>query len=882
MLMVNSYATYKILMKFLRECHHLIKCTIDTNKVLCENTDVKSDIELQLKTSKIKIKHITFYIYLQTYEDEINEIIHPLLKLPFDKFPVYKKGMIFDNFIKKFIDFSTIDIKSYNTRKFETRSYDFTSQETCQSITDNPYNTNPEFPSFKQSIFHAGNKYQIDRYGIMMINSLFSFDSIPNSAKVQYDQHAIINTINYAFTYLKKGIIVGIKDNKIVIFLPMSKHDYRNDYFEELYFDNDDKERLLRLKQRPNDQKLLHQTESTVKHYFNKFKISKRDATYDRRNWYLNGCLIRYDTYEGDKLVLLYLDFLTELCKSRTIEDCVFLINTRDFPILRKDRKHPNTQVIDRQIPHEYLQDFCPILSSGVSINHDDVPFVTPDDWLRLGEKFYPDSCKNGNVSVGRKVPWSEKSDKVLFRGTASGCGITTETNMRLKLVRLAKKHPDIFDAGLSNFNYRMKKNLNEPIRVLDSNKYERGTFIDNDTKPTFKYILNIDGHVSAFRLGYELQIGSVILLVESDNRIWISDLIEPYVHYVPINPDLSNILEIIQWCKDNDSKCMEIANNAEKLFHDKLQRDGVFDHMQQTLNKFQLINNTIIDTRYPIAKKIGIIICYRDDAAHTRYSEMIQYRYYVGKMLEKMNIDFRIIVAEQSVGSNFNIGKLKNIGYKYLIEKEPDIDYFIFTDVDMIPNYDLLSYFIKIPDGISMLAYRGTRYNKRYDGKDIFVGGCIGMSGRIFEQINGYSNNYDGGWGGEDDSLALRLLNEKIKFYIPRIGEVIDIEEATSGKLKNIKEKVEQIKAESNYNMLRYEMLTRVDDYALDGLGNCIYDILDESFTENYYHILVDVQHEKQRESFPDQFDYSGYTDEKYKKMNIDRKKNTPKFIKY
>ena len=38
------------------------------------------------------------------------------------------------------------------------------------------------------------------------------------------------------------------------------------------------------------------------------------------------------------------------------------------------------------------------------------------------------------------------------------------------------------------------------------------------------KYILNIDGHVKAFRLGNELRMGSVILLVDSPYTLWFQD----------------------------------------------------------------------------------------------------------------------------------------------------------------------------------------------------------------------------------------------------------------------------------------------------------------------------------------------------------------------
>jgi len=42
---------------------------------------------------------------------------------------------------------------------------------------------------------------------------------------------------------------------------------------------------------------------------------------------------------------------------------------------------------------------------------------------------------------------------------------------------------------------------------------------------------------------------------------------LKPGVHYLTCNPDYSNLVEIIEWCKKNRKKCVEIGTNAAKLF---------------------------------------------------------------------------------------------------------------------------------------------------------------------------------------------------------------------------------------------------------------------------------------------------------------------------
>jgi hypothetical protein len=56
---------------------------------------------------------------------------------------------------------------------------------------------------------------------------------------------------------------------------------------------------------------------------------------------------------------------------------------------------------------------------------------------------------------------------------------------------------------------------------------------------------------------------------------------------------------------------------------------------------------------------------------------------------------NFHIFIIEQSPEGGFNIGKLKNIGYVEA-NKVGKFDYYIFSDVDMIPSYELLHYYQK------------------------------------------------------------------------------------------------------------------------------------------------------------------------------------------
>ena len=63
-----------------------------------------------------------------------------------------------------------------------------------------------------------------------------------------------------------------------------------------------------------------------------------------------------------------------------------------------------------------------------------------------------------------------------------------------------------------------------------------------------------------------KLKSNSVVLHVESDQTQWYYDKLEPWVHYIPIKNDLSNLIDILCWCTSNDVKCNEIAQNSINL----------------------------------------------------------------------------------------------------------------------------------------------------------------------------------------------------------------------------------------------------------------------------------------------------------------------------
>tara|TARA_A100001011_G_scaffold382775_1_gene453090 strand:- start:1603 stop:4917 length:3315 start_codon:yes stop_codon:yes gene_type:complete len=465
-------------------------------------------------------------------------------------------------------------------------------------------NTNPRYQHFTQTHFTAGDEEQFETYRdaktynicgkkIDDTSNIFNtFKLIPEWIKYKnLKADCVINTFRYLFHKFKKGIFVKIADNELKVFLPFSKASYKNEWSHLIKIDP---------KYKNIEEFLQFIGLKSGYTFFNKASINK-----NKEQWYSNNCLLRYDMKymkygyapnEGDSNINIIKNMLENLCSERDIPDIEFFINRRDFPLLKRNSTEPYNYIWNDKnkplISHKYEQ-YSPILSMVTDPTYADVVIPTYEDWARVQSKeniFFPNSCTNYDTIFNKD--WNSKIPTAVFRGTSTGCGVTVETNMRLKISKLssegkvAKDGIKYLDAGITKWNLRPRKLEQEFLQTIDIDSLGFGLVeeMSREEQSNYKYIINIDGHVSAFRISLEMNMGSVILLVESNWEIWYKKFLKPWVHYVPINSDLSDIIEKIDWCKENEDKCELIVSNIQKFYDKYLSRDGILDYYQQTL----------------------------------------------------------------------------------------------------------------------------------------------------------------------------------------------------------------------------------------------------------------------------------------------------------
>jgi hypothetical protein len=101
-----------------------------------------------------------------------------------------------------------------------------------------------------------------------------------------------------------------------------------------------------------------------------------------------------------------------------------------------------------------------------------------------------------------------------------------------------------------------------------------------------YKYVIDMDGNTSTWdATAWKLNSNSVILKVESCWRQWFYDGYLPWIHYVPVANDMSDLQEKYKWCEEHQEECEKIIENAKKLFQEVYLYQNVVNRTIRTLH---------------------------------------------------------------------------------------------------------------------------------------------------------------------------------------------------------------------------------------------------------------------------------------------------------
>ena len=167
-----------------------------------------------------------------------------------------------------------------------------------------------------------------------------------------------------------------------------------------------------------------------------------------------------------------------------------------------------------------------------------------------------------GNVRrvAGNDMEYARKKEGIVWRGTTTGPG-SELSNMRFQFV---SKFHAAFDVG-----------FDQVVQGRDAWSMYVKSYLSLKDQLAYKFLVSIEGNDVASGLKWQLYSNSVVMMAKPTKTSWaMEDTLIPYVHYIPLADDYSDLLEKYEWALAHEGKCMEISGNARAFVQLFLDRD--------------------------------------------------------------------------------------------------------------------------------------------------------------------------------------------------------------------------------------------------------------------------------------------------------------------
>ena len=443
------------------------------------------------------------------------------------------------------------------------------------------YNTREEAYLAYQTIPQRNTTSVIDN-NTFMKNVILRFIK----TEVQVDELKLERTFEYIWNILRCGIIVCVKNKRVICFCPFFNPNYENVWSNYVDIPTNINSKL------------------------------------NKKNWWCNGGIICEEYYPwGTHFCMQIKDMISEAVERCNIKDSVFCINKRDYPQYKFNNSlqllvEPYGFLYDANDLNELediplsmklnQNDLLPMFSFYGGSRFLDILIPPTEDYESITKRVYlpnylfiPQLTRNGIRDLTTVVNSTtelliNKKGIALFRGSATGSGCTPITNQRLRLFSLGQiwNNPKIDVKCTSLNNKRLRKHYSETFGYIETKEMNfpvsETFYIPMNEQFQYRYLIYVEGHCAACRLGMMLSSGSVILRVESKciaPELWFTNLLEENVHYISIREDLTDLEEKINFLEENLEYAQKIANNARIFYDTYLTHENLINYVGSVIN---------------------------------------------------------------------------------------------------------------------------------------------------------------------------------------------------------------------------------------------------------------------------------------------------------
>lgn len=219
------------------------------------------------------------------------------------------------------------------------------------------------------------------------------------------------------------------------------------------------------------------------------------------------------------------------------------------------------------------LGDACTIPLTGKAPVFCIAKFRTQNQIILIPEVW---TCRDGFYEkieqAGAEFPWSNKIPIAFWRGSTTGGFYDAETwgkIPRTQLVLFSKSYPNHLDCAFHHFVQG-----DQEAEMLLQNARLMGIGCDPILQVRYKYLIAIDGNTNPSSLKWQLFSGSPVLKNDTVCDEWYSNALVPYEHYIPYKMDFSDLIEQIDWLRQNDEMAKYIAEQARIFANQHLKSD--------------------------------------------------------------------------------------------------------------------------------------------------------------------------------------------------------------------------------------------------------------------------------------------------------------------
>uniref|UniRef100_A0A3P9IC45 Protein O-glucosyltransferase 1 n=1 Tax=Oryzias latipes TaxID=8090 RepID=A0A3P9IC45_ORYLA len=227
-----------------------------------------------------------------------------------------------------------------------------------------------------------------------------------------------------------------------------------------------------------------------------------------------------------------------------------------------------------------WMSPALPVLSFSKTAEYQDIMYPAWTFW-EGGPAVWPiyptglgrwDLMRTDLKKSAAQWPWKKKEPKGFFRGSRT-------SSERDPLILLSREDPELVDAEYTkNQAWKSEKDtLGRPpateIPLVDHCKY--------------KYLFNFRGVAASFRLKHLFLCGSLVFHVGEEWQEFFYPQLKPWVHYIPVKQDLSDVRGLLRFVKENDDVAQEIAERGQEFILQHLHMEDVSCYWEQLLTNF-------------------------------------------------------------------------------------------------------------------------------------------------------------------------------------------------------------------------------------------------------------------------------------------------------